>query len=299
MEEIQIKVPWGHVAGKWWGPKNVRPILAVHGWQDNAGTFDRLIPELPNHLSYLAIDLPGHGISSHYPEGMSYNINDSIYMIGRIQRYFGWDKLSLMGHSIGCQINFVYSVLYSDVVDMIISLDILRPMTRSTIGTINNMRFRFDKLALDEKRRRLNSPPPTYTKQELIDLFVKGSNHSITEETVHHLLDRGMKEYTAEPGRYYVARDSRIKYYNVTNYYHQLLMDMIPLLKAPFLFIKFTDSAYFEEKRLHDLAIEALEKSNIYFENHYVDGKHHAHLTNPKIMSGHISRFIQKFRPDN
>lgn len=32
-EEITIPVPWGHIAGKWWGPKNVRPILLLHGFQ--------------------------------------------------------------------------------------------------------------------------------------------------------------------------------------------------------------------------------------------------------------------------
>ena len=31
--EIKIPVPWGHIAGKWWGPTNIRPILAIHGWQ--------------------------------------------------------------------------------------------------------------------------------------------------------------------------------------------------------------------------------------------------------------------------
>lgn len=58
--EVRIDVPWGHVAGKWFGPKNIRPILMLHGWQDNAGTFDMLIPLLPKHISYLAIDLPGN-----------------------------------------------------------------------------------------------------------------------------------------------------------------------------------------------------------------------------------------------
>jgi len=37
-----------------------RPIVCIHGWQDNAGTFDRLIPLLPREFSYLAIDLPGN-----------------------------------------------------------------------------------------------------------------------------------------------------------------------------------------------------------------------------------------------
>lgn len=54
-----MEVPWGHVAGKWYGSENVRPIVMLHGWQDNAGTFDTLVPLLPNHLSYLSIDLPG------------------------------------------------------------------------------------------------------------------------------------------------------------------------------------------------------------------------------------------------
>lgn len=31
----------------------------LHGWMDNAGTFDTLIPLLPKELSYLSIDLPG------------------------------------------------------------------------------------------------------------------------------------------------------------------------------------------------------------------------------------------------
>lgn len=32
-EEIKIPVPWGELAGKWWGSKNQRPILCIHGWQ--------------------------------------------------------------------------------------------------------------------------------------------------------------------------------------------------------------------------------------------------------------------------
>lgn len=69
-EEIKIDVPWGFVAGKWYGDRNQTPVIALHGWQDNAGSFDRLIPLLPPCIPILAIDLPGHGKSSHYPTGM-------------------------------------------------------------------------------------------------------------------------------------------------------------------------------------------------------------------------------------
>lgn len=32
-EEVRIPTPWGDIAGKWWGPRDKRPILALHGWQ--------------------------------------------------------------------------------------------------------------------------------------------------------------------------------------------------------------------------------------------------------------------------
>lgn len=58
-EEITIPVPWGVVAGKWYGDRKKQPVLAIHGWQDNAGTFDRLCPLLPSTIPILCIDLPG------------------------------------------------------------------------------------------------------------------------------------------------------------------------------------------------------------------------------------------------
>ncbi|KAJ6641822.1 putative serine hydrolase [Pseudolycoriella hygida] len=50
IDEFELQVPWGHIACKWWGPKNIQPIICMHGWQDNAGTFDPLITQLPSHL---------------------------------------------------------------------------------------------------------------------------------------------------------------------------------------------------------------------------------------------------------
>lgn len=70
--------------GKWWGGRGRQPLIALHGWQDNAGTFDGIGSLLPSDISMLAIDFPGHGRSSHYPKGQSY--------------YLFWDGVTLVRH---------------------------------------------------------------------------------------------------------------------------------------------------------------------------------------------------------
>lgn len=37
VENIEFELSHGKIAAKWWGPKDRRPILMVHGWQDSAG----------------------------------------------------------------------------------------------------------------------------------------------------------------------------------------------------------------------------------------------------------------------
>ena len=56
-----------------WGPPDGRPVFAIHGWLDNAGTFDTLIPLLPKDLRIVAVEMPGHGLSDPFPPDAAYN----------------------------------------------------------------------------------------------------------------------------------------------------------------------------------------------------------------------------------
>lgn len=58
--------------GKEWGNSDGEPWIALHGWLDNCGSFDTLIPYFPAHHRVIAIDIPGHGLSSHMPPGKKY-----------------------------------------------------------------------------------------------------------------------------------------------------------------------------------------------------------------------------------
>lgn len=58
---------------KVWGPPDGLPVFALHGWLDNAGSFDTLIPLLPKNLRIVAVDTAGHGLSDPFPPDIAYN----------------------------------------------------------------------------------------------------------------------------------------------------------------------------------------------------------------------------------
>ena len=63
-------------------------------------------------LFFLSTDLPGHGFSSHFPQGVSYHYLDGLQYIRRVARHFNLEKFSLIGHSMGGGMSLMYSVTH-------------------------------------------------------------------------------------------------------------------------------------------------------------------------------------------
>lgn len=101
MKNLQLAIPGLVIACKIWGnPKNP-PILGLHGWLDNASSFDPLAKQLQNKYYFIAVDLPGHGHSSHLPLNSNYNFSDGIFNVIQIINTLHLDKVHLLGHSMG------------------------------------------------------------------------------------------------------------------------------------------------------------------------------------------------------
>lgn len=193
--EIQIHVPNGIVAAKCWGnpDESSQKILALHGWQDNAGTFDCLIPLLNANAFIVAIDFPGHGWSSHLPSGCPYN--DVIYLltVKRILSHFQWKRVSFLGHSMGGAIALYFASLYPDMVDKIISLDMLKPLTIEANVLMKLTGKILDDYLSTEKKIADGCPSPMYTMEQAIQKLIEGHSKFgiITDAGARTLLIRG------------------------------------------------------------------------------------------------------------
>ncbi|XP_055596063.1 probable serine hydrolase [Uranotaenia lowii] len=294
VEEVRIPVPYGEIAGKWWGPKEVRPIVALHGWQDNAGTFDKLIPLLPPHISVLALDLPGHGLSSRIPDGMSYNTMDSVNLLTRIMMIYRWKKISLMAHSMGSIISFVFSSVFPDNVDLYVGIDALKPHILETEKVGPRLERRIPQWLLADVRNREKSKPPCYTFEELVERLCKATNQSVTKETAPYLLHRNILKSATEPDKYYFSRDSRLKYSFPLGWSQETCVALAKRLMMPYMFIKALHSPYYEDKKYFDEVVEVVKRNNPNFRLEFVDSTHHLHLTEPHKVAPMITEFLNQ-----
>ena len=64
--DIEIKTERMTFSALEWGNADDKPVLALHGWLDNAASFTPLAPRLKN-VRLIAVDLAGHGRSQHRP----------------------------------------------------------------------------------------------------------------------------------------------------------------------------------------------------------------------------------------
>lgn len=99
-QELSFNIDGLQFAAQAWGDPTHYPILALHGWLDNSASFFALAPLLKN-VYVVAIDMAGHGQTSHRLGSFPYNIWEDVAEIFAVADALGWKKFSLLGHSRG------------------------------------------------------------------------------------------------------------------------------------------------------------------------------------------------------
>lgn len=126
-EAISLDIAGARIAGLRWAGGSW-PVLALHGWLDNAASFSVLGPLLADAgADVVALDLPGHGHSDHKPAQGSYNLWDDLLDLLRVADQLGWERFHLVGHSRGAMMSALLAVAMPERVASTVLLDALSP----------------------------------------------------------------------------------------------------------------------------------------------------------------------------
>jgi pimeloyl-ACP methyl ester carboxylesterase len=138
--ERRIALPHFALTAQVWGDDDAPPLLALHGWLDNAGSFALLAPRLALRFKVIALDLPGHGHSDHLPPGAGYHYLDYVRAVLDAADALQLDRYSLLGHSMGAGIASLVAAATPQRIERLRLIEGLGPLGDD--GTQTLQRFR-------------------------------------------------------------------------------------------------------------------------------------------------------------
>ncbi|XP_064011177.1 serine hydrolase-like protein 2 isoform X2 [Pogoniulus pusillus] len=291
--ELKFPVPWGHVAAKAWGPSEGHPVLCLHGWLDNANTFDRLIPLLPKGYYYVAMDFSGHGLSSHRPAGVPYHFLDYVIDVRRVAAALQWRRFTLVGHSMGGSVAGMFCFLYPEMVDKLVLLETLGFLLapEDTEAWLESRRAVIDRLlSLEAKKQAPKARSPEAALERLLE-----ANRHLTAEGGAVLLQRGATE---TPAGLVYNRDLRVRKQSREYFTVEQCVKLLQKIQDRVLIILARDGLLVPHKpdNRNDFVKALQEALDSTLKEHIqlveVPGSHFVHLNEPEVVSGIISSFL-------
>ena len=153
--ERRIALPHLTLRAQQWGDDAAPPLVALHGWLDNAGSFARVAPLLASRFRVLALELPGHGHSDHLAAGASYRYLDYIEAVLAAADSLQLGRYSLLGHSLGAGVAALVAVATPARIERLLLIEGLGPLGDDGSQTVQRFRDAFVPRGENGKARRV------------------------------------------------------------------------------------------------------------------------------------------------
>ena len=106
-----------------WGDAGAPPVVMVHGLTGNAHTFDNLAPHFVPRYHVISVDVRGRG-ESDWAADRNYSNDAYVADLEGLRQVLGFERLSLVGTSMGGRISLTYAGTYPDRVERTVLNDI-------------------------------------------------------------------------------------------------------------------------------------------------------------------------------
>lgn len=259
-------------------------MLALHGWLDNAASFEPLAPYLGD-FDVVAIDLPGHGHSDHLPTGQPYRL--SYYVAEALQALdvLGWAKCCLLGHSLGGAVSTLLAVVAPERVTAVSLIDQIGPLSEAP----DQFPARLKRSIEAHAATAVQEPPEYPTLEDLIERRRRAGG--IGDQGARLLVTRNARR--TETG-YRWGSDSRLRLPAPLYLDEAQARAILMTIKCPVQMIMASDGLIAARAntvgRIEAMTTLTVEK---------MTGGHHLHMDDPEPVAAVVVPFLARHCADS
>lgn len=276
LHEIEVDTPYGRLTGLRGGTGT--PVLALHGWLDNAASWVPLFEPLQG-IDLVALDLPGHGRSPHLPAGAEYSLAGTVHTVLDAADTLGWERFALLGHSMGAAIGSIVAAAAPERITRFLAIEALGALADREERTAERLRE-----AVSARRALANKSLRVFPERDAA-IRARMQANGLTEPVARLLVERGTR---AVPGGFEWSSDPRLTVSTPLRMTEGQVRDLVAHIECPVRVI-YADPAppYFPEALRRERAA-LLPKGEVVV----LEGGHHLHMEDPRGVARAIGTFF-------
>lgn len=278
-DQREFALPGLTLAAQVWGRRGGIPVLALHGWLDNASTFDLLAPLLPD-CEVVALDLAGHGRSGFRSADAAYNIWQDVGDLREVADQLGWPRFNLLGHSRGAAIAMLFAASFPEQTDRVALIEGGVPV----LGTAADAPTTLARSLRERRELRTKSGRVFSDRETAIAERARGFT-KLTPAAAEILARRSLREVD---GGFQWHADQRLKGTPEVRLTREQVRAFVERVEAPVLMVLAEESP-FGATELYQEMIAAFAE----IETVVLPGAHHLHLEGAEAeIAALVRRFL-------
>lgn len=278
--ELAVQTAFGEMAALQWGSEDAPPMLALHGWLDNAASFTRLAPLLARDRRLVALDLPGHGGSPHLPGNLHrYHIIDQIDHVLDCADALGLKQFDLLGHSLGGGIASLAAAAAPERIRRLILIESLGPLGDDGSKTLKRWRN-----AHAERTRTRGRPRTFQSINEAV--LARVSAGGLEADEARPVVERNLRRLD---NGYVWRSDARLRLATPLRMEEKQIRNILAGIEADTLLLLAKPASPYLPGDLVSARVRCVPNIRV----EYLPGPHHLHIRDPQAVRQHIEAFIQ------
>ncbi len=245
------------------------PLLALHGWLDNAASFQPMAPRLAGY-DLVALDMPGHGRSFHYPADAEYSLFSTILDVLAAADALGWQQFALLGHSMGGAIASILAAAAPERIQRLLLIEALGPLAGSEDTTASRLRDAVSqRRALDGKRKRVFTDPEMAVQARMYTSIT-----ALDEASARLMIERGIR---AVEGGFEWSSDARLTLPTAVRMSEAQIQDCLRAIACPVTMLVADPTPPYFPPGLRETRVACVPQ----IRSVSLPGSHHLHMTHP------------------